>query len=314
MRRLFSLTGISEHLIFKGGTSLSKAFGVIDRFSEDIDLSIHRKLLGFTGENDPENAKSAKKQKEKIEELGEACEKFVKDALLKALGQEIQKLLGTQANWTLETDPSDPDQQSLLFSYPSEKTEGAVYISPKVKIEMGARSDHWPAGDHAITPYVSVHVPKDAIPDSQTTAKVMEIERTFWEKATILHEYAHYPEDKKPRPRQSRHYYDFFRLLNSKYKDESVKRVDLLKRVSEHKQIYFRSARAKYEDAKPGTLKLVPPTHVFDEMKRDYVQMGEMIFSKPPAWDDIIGGVRQFEIEFNKTTVEKQPDKTSGET
>ncbi len=109
--------------------------------------------------------------------------------------------------------------------------------------------------------------------EPETLVKALDAARTFWEKATILHSYVHYPEGKTPAARQSRHYYDLYRLLQTKHKKEAAKDLDLLARVAEHKGIYFRAGWAKYEEAKKGSLKLFPGERVEDFMRRDYEQM-----------------------------------------
>jgi hypothetical protein len=152
LKRLFSLHGIDEHLIFKGGTTLSKVYGVIERFSEDIDISIDRQVLGFEGVRDPEKTESTKKQRKLIEELASACRQFVTIRLLTDLRDSIGNAMGTMKGWDIVVDDNDPDGQTLLFHYPIVETTNEAYIRPSVKIEMGARSDHWPAHEHSVTP------------------------------------------------------------------------------------------------------------------------------------------------------------------
>ena len=154
-------------------------------------------------------------------------------------------------------DQEDPDAQTLLFEYPSE-TSKAGYIRPLVKIEIGARSEHWPVSEHKIQSYAKEAL-KEKIHESEIWVRVLNAERTFWEKATILHQYAHLPEDKKLPPRISRHFYDFFRLLNSEIKEKALIETALLERVAIHKSIYFASSWANYGTARKETLKLFPP-------------------------------------------------------
>ncbi len=168
--------------------------------------------------------------------------------------------LGTTEGWQVFPDQEDPDAQTLLFEYPS-KTSKAGYIRPLVKIEIGARSEHWPVSEHKIRSYVKEAL-KEKIHESEILIRVLNAERTFWEKATILHQYAHLPEDKKLPPRISRHYYDFFRLLNSEIKEKALIETALLERVAIHKSIYFASSWANYGTARKGTLKLFPPPRI----------------------------------------------------
>src|SRR5690554_2080096 len=201
LKELFSMDVIKGNLTFKGGTSLSKVYKVIDRFSEDIDVSIERAYLGFKDDKDPANV-GTKQAKRLLEELGEACQKFVRGDLLSKLEAEIELKLGLKG-WKLEIDEDDNDGQTILFTYPKITSKKSNYIRPVVKIELGARSDHWPVSMQKIAPYVAEILPAP-LNQMGTEIRVLNIERTFWEKATILHKYAHYPENKTVPERQSR--------------------------------------------------------------------------------------------------------------
>lgn len=297
LKSLFSLEKMKPHLTFKGGTSLSKAFGLIDRFSEDIDLSIEREFFGFGVPHDPENAPSKKKQNAIIDNLSKACSKYVQTKLLADLKAAFAAKLGTTEDWSLFPDPEDPDVQTLLFEYPSE-TPKIGYIRPLVKIEIGARSEHWPVGEHKIQSYAKEAL-KEKIHEPETRIRVLNAERTFWEKATILHQYSHLPENKMLPPRISRHFYDFFRLLNSPIKKKALAEVTLLERVANHKSIYFASGWASYSTARKGTLKLIPPPRVLMELQKDYGLMQPMFFREVPKWELILKTTENFERQFN---------------
>lgn len=296
--QIFSLENLGTHLTFKGGTSLSKVYGIIERFSEDIDISIEKEFLGFNQVNDPEHAESKKKQKKAIESLANACSEYVQKDLLKELTLKMEKTLGRKEKWELSLDPKDPDKQTILFHYPHISSKNS-YIKQSVKIEIGARSEHWPVSEHKIHSYLKDAL-KDKVEEAAVTVKVLNAERTFWEKATILHQYAHIPEDKIFPSRISRHYYDFYCLLNSDIKKIAASDHALLERVAIHKSIYFASAWANYETACRGTLKLIPPTRVLKALEGDYQHMKVMFFGEVPDWNRIIEKIHKFETEFNK--------------
>ncbi len=298
LKRLFSLEKMKPYLTFKGGTSLSKVYGLIDRFSEDIDLSIEREFFGFGEPHNPENAPSKKKQNAIIDNLSKACPHYVQNEMLASLKDTFAAELRTTDGWQIFSDPEDPDTQSLLFEYPS-NTQKTGYIRPLVKIEIGARSEHWPVSEHRVESYVKEAL-KEKIHESEIVVRVLNAERTFWEKATILHQYAHLPEDKKLPPRISRHYYDFFRLLNSEIKKKALLEAVLLERVATHKSIYFASSWASYGTARKETLKLFPPARILIELEKDYELMKSMLFREVPAWELILKTIEQFEKEFNK--------------
>lgn len=296
LERLFSLEKLKSYLTFKGGTSLSKIYGLIDRFSEDIDISIERDFFGF---DNPENAPSKKKQNLLIDNLSHACSHYVQNQMLEELKEAIAAKLRRTDEWQLTPDQEDPDTKTLLFEYQS-KVSKASYIRPIVKIEIGARSEHWPVSEHTIQSYAKEAL-KEKIHEPETRIRVLNAERTFWEKATILHQYAHLPEEKMLPPRISRHFYDFFRLLNSPIKKIAIAEVTLLERVAKHKSIYFASGWASYGTARKGTLKLIPPPHVLKELSRDYVLMEAMFFREVPEWRAILNTINEFEKEFNNT-------------
>lgn len=120
--RLFSIPEISSHLTFKGGTSLSKIFGVIERFSEDIDVSIEREFLGFGEDKNPEKLDSKKRQKHLIEEISKASSDYIQNRLLRELTASIASKLNTDEEWKVVNDPDD--SQTLLFHYPSLSKSG----------------------------------------------------------------------------------------------------------------------------------------------------------------------------------------------
>lgn len=143
LRRLFEVIRYRPHLIFKGGTSLSKAYNVIERFSEDVDLSLSRRDLGFANDHDPEqNGISTKESSRRIEALTNACQKNIRESLLPKLKEDFAGVLAGEA-WGLEIDPLDP--QTILFTYPTTGLAGETghYIRPAIRLEMGARSDDW---------------------------------------------------------------------------------------------------------------------------------------------------------------------------
>jgi hypothetical protein len=195
-------------------------------------------------------------------------------------------------------DPEDPDAQTLFFEYPSITPRGG-YIRPFVKIEMGARSEHWPVSEQSIRSYTKEAL-REKVHEDEVQVRVLNAERTFWEKATILHQYAHLPVDKKLPARISRHFYDFFRLLNSTVKEKALNNLSLLERVSIHKSIYFASGWASYGTAQKGTLRLSPPARILEELERDYTLMKAMFFREIPDWNLILKTISVFEREFNE--------------
>jgi len=212
--KLFRLPKWGEHLTFKGGTSLSKGWKLIERFSKDIDIVINRGVIGFDGDNAPEAAPSRKQRDKRLKRLRFACQECVRDEIQPALLAAIAADMPDAINWELIADPADPDQQTLLFNYPTAFPAGAAYLRRAVKIEMGARSDTDPSETIVVNPYIS-----EAFPDLLSTATVevraVMPKRTFWEKAMLLHEETFRPADKRRKEYMARHYYDLYRLIEA---------------------------------------------------------------------------------------------------
>lgn len=302
LKRLFGLEEIGGNLTFKGGTSLSKVYQVIERFSEDIDVSIERAFLGFGGDDEPEKGSSGKEQARRIDRLKEACQRFVVDRLYSELQASIAGTLTTAEGWNLEIDADDPDSQSIRFQFPHAITSGlSPYFAQSVKIELGARSDHFPVETAQIQPYLADTIP-DVIDEGIVRLRVLDAERTFWEKATILHANAHREPGKSIDIRHSRHYYDLFQLANHPIGEHAIARLDLLERVVLHKTIYFKSAWARYDKAKPGTLRLVPGDERIRELERDYDDMQPMFFGRIPQFNMILERLKRLEEDINSST------------
>lgn len=302
LRQLFALPGAGDHFIFKGGTSLSKVWRAIHRFSEDIDISLSREWLGFGGSRDPEAAGTRKQRGKLLEALSEACAERLRRDVAPALRKSFAGALGSRG-WGLEFDPDD--DQKLLFAYPTTFPEmaGSAYTRPVVAIECGARSDRWPVGAGRVTPYVAEAFP-DALPGAGVDVPVLDIERTFWEKATILHAEAHRPAEKPVPERYSRHYADLAVLARSGVAAKALGRSDLRARVVAHKLVFFPSAWTKMELALPGTFRLLPQAHHAAELERDYASMAEMFFRDRPSWPDVLVALETLEREINATAEE----------
>lgn len=124
-------------------------------------------------------------------------------------------------------------------------------------------------------------------------------ERTFWEKATILHHEANRRQEFSMPKRYARHYYDLFSIANSKYKDIALQNLDLLKKVAQFKQKFYPRKWAKYEEAITKTIRLVPDNYRLKEIENDYQNMQEMFFKTPPKFEDIIHNLIQLEEEIH---------------
>ena len=298
LRELFSLPEIGQHLTFKGGTSLSKGWKLIERFSEDIDVVIDRDVLGFDGERSPEAAAGSNERRRRLEALRTACQTYIRDLLHPALDRRLRERVGGMGAWTLTDDPNDPDGQTLLFSYPGSIQEQG-YLRPDVKIELGARSDIEPSERPLIQPYIADALP-DVLGPSQFAVQALDPRRTFLEKACLLHEETYRAGGKAPAARLSRHYYDLWCLIRAGTADAAVADSGLFNRVVAHRGVFFRRSAEAQTALRPGSLRLRPVSEREPDWRRDYEAMKEtMFFGAPPEWSEILRVVGEFEARFN---------------
>ncbi len=299
LKILFSLPESGGHLTFKGGTSLSKCYDVIRRFSEDVDVSIERSFLSSEQAIEPKKQESNKENQRRLERLQLACQAKISETIIPELKEEIGSVLPDKKEWKVELDPNDALKQTVLFTFPHALTNSMEsYVKAAVKIEFGSRADHWPVENMTVTPYVA-NVSGDVTIEG-TLVRVLAAERTFWEKATILHMIYHYHEGKNVPPRMSRHYYDLFAMSDSPVYKKSLEKISLLKHVSDHKSLFFKANWAHYDEAKPGSLRLVPRNEQVSQLKTDYRQMQQMFFEDPPSFESILGKLKTAEEEINR--------------
>lgn len=302
LERLFALPDFADHLLFKGGTSLSKVYGIIQRFSEDIDLSLSRSFLG-EGLADPEQATSNTQRKQRSEALVLAFHAAVSERLLPALRSAIAELLGEEteienegeSGWTLTQDEADPG--TLHFAYPRAVGGDLAYIRPEVRIELGGRSDDWPAEDRTVISYVAEELPQ--VFPAATPLRALAARRTFWEKATILHAEYHRPLGKATGERLSRHYSDLAQMAGTHVESEALADLPLLERVRSHKSVFYTAPWSSYETAVPGTLRLVPRPERLTELRADYRGMSEMFFEESLPFDSMMERITALEKRIN---------------
>ena len=287
-------------IIFKGGTSLSKAYRVIRRFSEDVDLSLDRKEFGF--EDDRWEGASRKSRGRLGNELREKCQSHVRDVVLPELCERIEAVLGASkgpGGWNLEFQGSG-DSGDLLFTYPitDSTLDASGYTAPRVRLEFGAKSDHWPEEDREVKSYVAEVLPREfTVP--VFSVRTLHVDRTFWEKATILHSLANGGHE-KVRPRMARHYYDLVQLARSKAAARAIDRLDLLKSVAAHKMMFHPARWASYETAAPGTLRLIPSGEAIKILSNDYKDMEALFMEDPPPFGQILEQLGEIEAHVNR--------------
>ena len=183
-----------------------------------------------------------------------------------------------------------------MISYPA--AFSLATVQPTVRLEVGPIAAWTPNEPRKIRPYVAEQLP-ELFTAPATNVNTISVERTFWEKATILHQEAHHGVDKPLPPRYSRHYYDLYKLSLLPVCGKALARLDLLKEVAAFKMRFYRCAWARYEDARPGSLCLLPTAHHERALRRDYTSMGQMLFGEIPSFDEIMKGLKTLETAVN---------------
>jgi len=285
----------AESLVFKGGTSLSKVYGLIQRFSEDIDLSLAPDFLGL-----PDAGATTTQGSKWIEKAEAACGVAARDRIRPELEAAATELLGPPVRGSWFEFDIDAASRSpiLLFHYPTAQEPGFDYLRRSVKLELGSLTDQQPVGRHPVRPWVADTFPQ-VFQDWRCEVVALGVDRSFWEKATILHAEHHRPPDKPTPDRYSRHYADTAALARDPRAGSAIDRIDVLERVVGWKRRFFGSRWARYDTAKPGTLRLVPPAVRLPDLRRDYDAMREMYLSEPASFDTVIESLAAVERRVN---------------
>ncbi|CAN7783758.1 nucleotidyl transferase AbiEii/AbiGii toxin family protein [Paraburkholderia hospita] len=286
-------------LLFKGGTSLSKAFGLISRFSEDIDITVFRDDIGQHAEPEELELLSGKQRRKRLDAIRTACQAFIRGDLtaqLQALANEF-----IPQGFRLEPDPDDRDGQTLLLWYPAVTAASGQYIRSAVKIEAGAKSALDPHAAAMVTPYVAADVPHLNLDVAEVTT--VQPERTFWDKIVIVHGlcqwYERRGELRHGGQRISRHFYDVHQLALSTHATDWLRNQPLAEDCARHARLFFGSADFVLELARAGTYTLSPPEAMRDGLRRDYEAMAGMIFHGTPSLDEVLATVEQVERQIN---------------
>jgi hypothetical protein len=291
LKLLFAEPTLKNQMVFKGGTSLSKVFGLIDRFSEDIDLVLDWRLLGYeqASANHPHSATQSKTQQSRFnQEMNAKAVVYIRETLL----FQLNRLFGPIPGVLARIDEDDP--HTVNVSYPA--AFAAEYIRPAVRLEIGPLASWVPSRSHPIKAYAAEVFP-EAFSDPDFEVVAIDAERTFWEKATILHQEAHRPGAIPVR--YSRHYYDLYRLSESPIRKAALGNLTLLKAVVEFKERFYYSSWARYDLAFPGSFRLSPPDSQLPALERDYRAMQDMFFREPPTFETILAGLAALEWEIN---------------
>jgi hypothetical protein len=271
----------AKHFIFKGGTSLSKAFNLIQRFSEDIDLGIDRKHLGFDRELD----------KGQIRKLRRACHTYVSEDLPEILKLQLTAHGVNEGLYELvvkNTLISDQDPETIQVNYRS-LYEEVSYLPNNIKIEVSARSLIEPNQEVSIQSWVDQQYPSAQFAEQQFTVNATNPQKTFLEKLILLHEEFEKPTGKIRHLRMSRHFYDIGQILDSEYGQGALKNNELFESIINHRKILTPVKTTDYETLTLKSLQIVPPNEHLANYKSDFKEMqSSMIHGKSLDFDSLL--------------------------
>lgn len=284
LQQLFELPGWATRLRFKGGTSLSKAYRVIQRFSEDIDLILNWSEL--THEN-PTGERSKTQQGKLNQRIKDEAQTVIREQLL----PEVQQAIAPDCTARLE----DEDPHTIAVYYPADFAPG--YLRPVVRLEVGPLAAMLPMQWRPVQSYAAESFPQ-LFREPRVQVPTISIERTFWEKLTILHAEAHRPKSKPLPPRHARHYYDVHCLVRSHYAEQLLGSTCLLADVVAFKQKFYPAGWASYHTATLDGLSLLPSPSHQKSLEADYLAMVEMLFGKTPAFADILQTLHELQARL----------------
>lgn len=274
----------AKHLHFKGGTSLSKAWKIIERFSEDIDLSIDRSFYGFSEELSYSQIKKLKRIS------SEFISTDFKDELEKTIIE-----IGVPANmFTIKATPipetmkDTVDPQEIVIEYVS-VLEPIEYLPDTIKVEVSARSIKEATQIRAINSIVDGLLPEIELLGESFQVCTIEPQVTMLEKIFLLHEEFTKSISDMRHLRMSRHLYDLYKLHESSYADIAIKDKSLYERIIAHRQQFIRQSGIDYDHHGGETISFIPPSHILDAYKNDYEKMNlNMIYGDAPSFEALI--------------------------
>ena len=286
LRALFRC-GCAGSLMFKGGTSLSKAWGLIDRFSEDVDLGIDREFLGFGGELSKTQI-SDKLRRAACSFVRERLQNDLREQLI-ADGIEAGKF-EVRVNITSVTTT---DPEVIEVEYVPSMGEHA-YLKHVVKIEVSGRSMHEPVKGCALRTMITEAHPEGPFSEEEFVVMAVVPERTFLEKVMLLHEEFAKPMSDVRAERMSRHLYDIYRIMQTTIAGKALGDEALYRSVLEHRRKFVGLRGFDYDSLYTDTLSLEIPAEVTDAWHQDYEHMCRtMIYGEHPSWDELMAKMRE---------------------
>lgn len=284
----------AEGLVFKGGTSLSKVWKLISRFSEDIDIAIERKMFNFDDEL----------TKKKVKKLRKASSVFVRENLYSQLTEALirtplKDLCQVEVQPDGEGDNTYPEPRSIYIRYTSVFEDKLNYIAPVVKIEAGARSLLEPYEEITITSMVEESLPSISTNIADVKVKTAIPEKTFLEKSFLLHELFSV-HDNVEAHRRSRHLYDLYMMMSQGIHENAIKNDNLWQTIHHHRSTLTSMNGVDYTPDIRDRIVIVPPPESIANWEHDYKDMtGAMIYGERPTFSQLIERIKELEQLFH---------------
>jgi predicted nucleotidyltransferase component of viral defense system len=285
-------SSIAPHTVFKGGTSLSKAWNLIDRFSEDIDLALDRRFLGI----EKPDSEMTGSQVSKLRKLSAKfiTEKYFPELaeLFKATGLKVDIKLGE-----IKTDDQDP---LIIEIYYDTLTDPIPYLKPRVLIDIGSRSLIEPFNERSFTSMVGEKYKGKAFADNNIVIPSVNPQRTFLEKIFLLHEEFQLPIEKIKVERKSRHLYDVEKLMDTEYATAALGNKALYQTIVEHRAKLTPLRGIDYANHTPDKINPIPPDAMMGEWEKDYQIMQESMLNNPSLpFDKLIERMQEIKARIN---------------
>ncbi len=279
-------------LIFKGGTSLSKGWNLIQRFSEDIDLALDREFLGFTGEL----------SKQGIKKLRKKSYRFITEIFTDELKSKFSEF-GFTGVKVKPREVENHDQDPIIVEiYYNKLTETDTYLKPGVLVEVGSRSLKDPFTQRTFGTVVSEVYTDNLFSDKPITIPVVNPERTFLEKIFLLHEEFQKPVDKIRVDRLSRHLYDIEKLCQTEYAKTALQDRELYNTIVKHRMKFTALTGTDYTKHNPATIRFVPPETIIKKWEADYQEMkASMIYGQSLDFNELINRLSELQKRINET-------------
>lgn len=294
---LQTLFTMPDHLpmVFKGGTSLSKVFGAIARFSEDVDITLDYRGLDNTFDPFAQGVSNSRLRK-----FSEALKSFVRDHVHDVLAPHFRQSLAAEFGSESYRIEVSEDGEQLRVYYPTVLDKPGDDVGNSVLIEFGGRNITEPNEEHEVRPDIADHVAELDFPRSLVS--VLSPARTFWEKATLMHVECQRGEFQATAARLSRHWYDLATLADLGIGQTALKKRDMLADVVKHKKVFYNTGHANYDACLAGQLRLLPDNAVLTSLREDFQRMiaAGMFIGEPPTFDAIVRRLRTLEAVINQ--------------